>query len=111
MKKTFLAMAVLAVGLPSLAFAGEPVPMTDDDLDTVAAGVSLQQLLQADPEDVVNHPQYKSRSAALVAQYKSLNSKQLEALAYKVGKLGEGDRAKLLKIAPAELRPLLGGTN
>lgn len=109
MKKTLLAMTVLAIGLPSLAFAGEPVPMTDDDLDTVAAGVSLQALLQADPKDVLNHPQYSSRSSALVSQYNSLSSYQKQQLAAKINGLGlsSSDRGKLRAIAPEQLRHLL----
>jgi hypothetical protein len=41
------AFAVLTVALPSLALAGEPVPMSDSDLDAVAAGASIKNLTQA----------------------------------------------------------------
>jgi hypothetical protein len=48
MKRSMFALAVLAVALPGFALAGEPVPMSDNDLDnTVAAGISITNLDQA----------------------------------------------------------------
>jgi hypothetical protein len=41
MKNSVLVLAVLAVGLPSFALAGEPVPMNDNDLDAVVAGQTI----------------------------------------------------------------------
>lgn len=46
MKKTVLALAVMAVALPGLALAGEPVPMNDSELDSVAAGYSAELILE-----------------------------------------------------------------
>ena len=44
MRRSIFALAVVAAALPGLALAGEPVPMTDNDLDSVAAGLSLSDL-------------------------------------------------------------------
>lgn len=47
MKKSIFALTVLAVALPTLALAGEPVPMSDSDLDNVvAAGFNINNAVQ-----------------------------------------------------------------
>jgi hypothetical protein len=56
MKRGMLQLVVLAAAVPGLAFAGEPVPMSDSDLDhTVAAGVApglvqINAAIRAHPE-------------------------------------------------------------
>ena len=67
MKKCMRTLAILAVVVPGLAYAGEPVPMTDSDLDSVAAGLSLKSLSKYTPEQILAHPRYSELSTKAIA--------------------------------------------
>jgi hypothetical protein len=63
MKRTVFAAAVLAVALPAIALAGEPVPMSDSEMDnTVAAGFGLSGLnfVQANALIRANQEQFRT---------------------------------------------------
>lgn len=111
MKMYMRTLAALAVALPGLAFAGEPVPMTDSDLDSVAAGFKLSSLSQYSSEQILADPRYSQASSKALARYEGLNESQRAKVALRVEKLwptlSSADQAKLRAVTPAGLQHLL----
>ena len=111
MKKCMRTLAILAVVVPGLAYAGEPVPMTDSDLDSVAAGLSLKSLSKYTPEQILAHPRYSELSAKAIARYEGLNDAQKSQVAARVAQswptLSAENQEKLRTVTPSQLRHLL----
>ena len=111
MKKYLRTLTVLAVALPGLAFAGEPVPMTDSDLDSVAAGLNLKSLSGLSTEQILAHPRYAEVSAKVIARYESLSDAQKAQISARVTqswtKLTPENQQKLRTVTPQQLRHLL----
>lgn len=63
MKKSIFALAVLAIAVPGLALAGEPVPMNDNDLDAVTAGASINNALQLNAAIRAHKAEFQSLAA------------------------------------------------
>lgn len=111
MKKCMRTLAVLAVALPGLAYAGEPVPMTDSDLDTVAAGLNLSSLQKLSTDQILAHPRYSEVSAKAVAKYATLTESQKAQVALRIEqnwtRLSGPDQVKARAVTPAGLQHLL----
>jgi hypothetical protein len=111
MKKCMRTLAVLAVAIPGLAFAGDPVPMNDSELDTVAAGLNLSSLQKLSTDQILAHPRYSEISAKAVAKYATLSESQKAQVALRIeqnwGKLSGPDQAKARAVTPAGLQHLL----
>jgi hypothetical protein len=114
MRRSIFALAVVAAALPGLALAGEPVPMTDSDLDSVAAGLSLSDVLAVltlTDQQIVNHPSYNSARAEAIASVKGLSESQVGSLRTQIGllfpSLSAEDQGQVRRLAPAELLHLL----
>jgi hypothetical protein len=114
MRRSIFALAVVAAALPGLALAGEPVPMTDSDLDSVAAGISLKDVLAVltlTDEQILSHPSYGAAKASAIASVKGLSESQQGALRTQIGLLfpvlSEEDQGQVRRLAPAELQFLL----
>jgi hypothetical protein len=111
MRKSIFALAVVAAALPGLAFAGEPVPMTDTEMDKVVAGLDLQDLLNMSVSEILNHPQYKPQTDAAVLQYNLLSPSDKADVAEQVAigwaTLTPSQREHLAAIAPEGLKHLI----
>jgi hypothetical protein len=114
MRRSIFALAVVAAALPGLALAGEPVPMTDSDLDSVAAGLSLSDVLAVltlSDQQITSHPQYHSARAQAIAQVGALSESERGSLRTQIGLLFPGlsaeDQGQVRRLAPVELQDLL----
>jgi hypothetical protein len=114
MRRSIFALAVVAAALPGLALAGEPVPMTDNDLDSVAAGLSLSDVLAVltlSDQQITSHPSYNSAKAEAIASVKGLSESQVVSLRTQIGLLFPGlsaeDQGQVRRLAPSELQHLL----
>ncbi len=89
--------------------------MTDSDLDSVAAGLSLSDvakiLSSLSTEQILGHEEYEGQSAGLVTRYNALPQTHKNEVARQVGLLFPGltdaEEAKVRAITPEALRHLL----
>jgi hypothetical protein len=100
-------VAALAVALPCIALAGEPVPMNDRDLDAVAAGrLDIGVIAGLSTEQILAHPQYNQA----IARLRSDTVLQAQAKAFlatvPASILAQND-AKIRAVLPEDLRGLL----
>jgi hypothetical protein len=118
------ALAVLAVSLPGLAFAGEtrPTPMSDSELDNVAAGLSigghyipdldskrgqrLLQIINEHPEQITGDPRYQSQ-IDLIRANKDQISAQLRTVTVPAEFFNKVPKENLARLLPPDLRPML----
>ena len=118
------ALAVLAVTLPGLAFAGEtrPTPMSDGELDNVAAGLSfagayipdlnspkgqrLLQMINEHPEQITSDPRFQKQIEVIRAN-KDLISAQLQTTTVPAEVFNKVPKENLAKLLPPDLRPML----
>ncbi len=118
------ALAVLAVSLPGLAFAGEarPTPMSDSELDNVAAGFSfagayipdlnspkgqrLLQMINENPEQITSDPRYQAQIEVIRAN-KDQISAQLRNVTVPAELFNKVPKENLARLLPPDLRPML----
>ncbi len=98
MKRHLFAVAVLAVTLPGLALAGEPVPMNDSELDsTVAAGLADQ---------ILAHPLYAEAIARLRASPSTREAVRLRLLTVPTSVWAKNE-AEIRRALPSDLHSIL----
>jgi hypothetical protein len=114
MRRSIFALAVVAAALPGLALAGEPVPMTDSDLDSVAAGLSLSDLvlvLSLSDSQIIGHPNFNAAKAQAITSVGALSESETGALRTQIGVLFPGlsaeDRSQVRRLTPSQLQHLL----
>ena len=117
-------MVALAATLPGLAFAGEagPTPMSDNELDNVAAGFSfagayipdlnspkgqrLLQMINENPEQITSDPRYQ-KQIELIRANKDLISARLQTTTVPAELFNKVPKENLARLLPPDLRPML----
>ena len=114
MRRSIFALAVVAVALPGLALAGEPVPMNDSELDSVAAGLSLGALDKITVQQVLAHPNYGPAIALLRREDAvgvAARAEAVRRLALVPDPIYNQNEQKLRAVLPSDLHFLLRSSN